>query len=101
MKKAIFSLLFSSLFFFSLPLMAEHVPNYPVEDSLADYCYKPSKPLWLSTAIHKKQYREDLEEYERCKQHFYQVHQNIARMKMDSEQRSRDIQKEYEQQQNK
>lgn len=96
MKPAV---LFFCLFFPGLSLMASDAQKYPdtLEDSsVTDYCYKPQKPLWLTTAIHKKQYKEDMQEYERCKKHFYQVHQNIAKMKSESEQRSKVIQKEFE-----
>ncbi len=91
------AVLFFCLVFTSLSLMAADRQHYPLENSLADYCYKPEKPLWLSTRIHQKQYEEDMQEYERCKEHFYQVQQNIAKMKQHSEQRSKEIEKEYEQ----
>lgn len=95
MKQA---MLFLCLLFSAMSVMAADMQKYPVENTLADYCYKPEKPLWLSTRIHQKQYEEDMQEYERCKKHFYQVQKNIAKMKLDSEQRSREVLQEFEQQ---
>ena len=94
MKQAV---LFLCLLFPVLSVMAADMQRYPVENTLADYCYKPEKPLWLSTRIHQKEYEEDMQEYERCKKHFYQVQKNIAKMKLESEQRSQEIQQEFEQ----
>jgi len=63
-----------------------------------DYCYKPSKPLFLSTANSKKRYAEDMQEYQRCKQYFVEMQQHSARIKQEADESSRRIMSHYNKQ---
>ena len=51
----------------------------------ANYCYKPSKPLFLSTAADDKRYAEDLKEYKYCQQRFAEMQERAAKMKKESD----------------
>lgn len=54
----------------------------------ADYCYKPSKPLFFSTAQTKNRYAEDMQEYQRCKKSFIEMQDRSAKMKKESDMNS-------------
>lgn len=75
--------LFITLFFvvlsFSGQLNAQDVANY---------CYKPSKPLFLSTAKDDKRYAEDLDEYQHCQQRFAEMQERAAKLKKESDMNS-------------
>jgi len=61
----------------------------------ADYCYKPEKPLLLSTSDRKKLYDEDLKEYKKCKQSFIEMYERISQMQKDSEETTLNMNKQY------
>ena len=63
-----------------------------------DYCYKPSKPLFLSTVKTKKRYAEDMQEYQRCKEYFVEMQQHSARIKQEADESSRRIMSKYNKQ---
>lgn len=60
-----------------------------------NYCYKPSKPLFFSTARTKNRYAEDLQEYQRCQQSFSEMQERAAQMKKEAEMNSRLIRDSY------
>lgn len=64
-------------------------------ENKADYCYKPNKPLWFSTHKYKQRYQEDMEEYQRCVQQFHEVHDNIAKMKAESDKNAQKIMADF------
>jgi len=63
-----------------------------------NYCYKPSKPLFLSTAKTKKRYAEDMQEYQRCKEYFIEMQQRSARIKQEADKSSQRIMSNYSKQ---
>ncbi|MCU7837682.1 MAG: hypothetical protein KZQ83_20880 [gamma proteobacterium symbiont of Taylorina sp.] len=61
----------------------------------ADYCYKPEKPLLLSTSNHKKRYDEDMKEYEKCKKSFTEMYERVSEMQKKSQETTINMNKEY------
>lgn len=82
--------LFLTLIFVLLPfssqVTAQEIPNY---------CYKPSKPLFLSTAEDDKHYAEDLQEYQNCQQRFAEMQERAAKIKKESDMNSQLIMETY------
>lgn len=95
MKAGFFLFLFSMLSSLSLCAQA----NTSDTTDLADYCYKPSKPLFFATMHYKKRYAEDVEEYQRCRQHFLEMQEDLAEMKTESEKNSQKIWDNFTEQQ--
>ncbi len=60
-----------------------------------DFCYKPSKPLFFSTAEYKKRYADDMKEYQRCHQSFIEMQARIASMKKESEKNARLVKERF------
>ncbi len=60
-----------------------------VVDNKMDYCYKPSKLLFFSTAEYKKRYAEDMKEYQRCRKSFLEMQEHMAIMKEEAEKNAR------------
>jgi len=82
-----------SLLLIIILLMLVLTPANAQED--VDYCYKPSKPLFLSTAKSNKRYAEDMQEYQRCKNYFLEMQKRSARIQKESDERSRHIMSTY------
>jgi len=77
-----------------LVLLLVSVQSYSQEEEI-DYCYKPSKPLFLSTSQSKKRYAEDLQEYQRCQQYFIDMKQRTSQLKKESEINEQSMMKNY------
>jgi hypothetical protein len=55
------------------------------------FCYKPTKPLWLSTPYYERRYQRDVNDYQRCMKDFIlsqelaaKVHGQAARKALQS-----------------
>jgi len=83
---------FLLLFLFISGLSAS---SYADDSAAADYCYKPGKPLFFSTANYKIRYDEDVAEYERCQKHFIEMKERVARLQQESMKKSQMIWDEY------
>lgn len=65
------------------------------QEEANNYCYKPSKPLFLSTADEDRRYTEDLREYKDCQQRFTEMQERAARIKKESDMNSQLIMDSY------
>lgn len=84
-----------SFLFFLLFITGLSASSYADDSVASDYCYKPGKPLFFSTANYKSRYEEDVAEYERCKQHFVEMQARVARLQQESMKKSQMIWQEY------
>ena len=60
-----------------------------------DYCYKPTKLLFLASTEYKQRYDEDMKEYQRCRQGFMDMQARVASMKKESEKNARLMQENF------
>ncbi|MCP3852340.1 MAG: hypothetical protein GY694_19210 [Gammaproteobacteria bacterium] len=74
-------------FFFVLLFMLlstiGHTKN--TSDDVMDYCYKPSKPLFLSTKKYKSIFADDMKAYQRCRKGYIDMKARVAAMQKESE----------------
>lgn len=82
--------LFLTLFFVSLSWSSQVIAQEE-----ANYCYKPSKPLFLSTAKDDKRYADDMLEYQNCQQRYTEMRERAARIKKESDKNSQMIMDTY------
>ncbi len=89
--KAMLSLLLI-LFFATISVVSA---NDDQTDDKMDYCYKPSKPLFFATAEYKHRYADDVKEYDRCRQGFFEMQARVNAMKEESEKNAKKIQESF------
>jgi hypothetical protein len=53
-----------------------------------DYCYKPSKPLFLAGKQYKNRYVEDMKEYQQCRQRFIEMQQWAQSIEKESKEKA-------------